>query len=181
MTYSRFEDLPVWKAAIELAVRVYALTDHPAFEGLEGRRGGDLSDQLRRASLSISNNIAEGFERGSTPDLLNFLYIARGSAAETRSMLHFALRLPILKFVVAEVPPLIQLAEGCSRQLRAWLDSLQNSAIKGQRHLNNATRESYLAHDRSEAFLKKLRAMTPHLDSGAAPCQVAPNPQEGQP
>ena len=87
MKYERFEDLPVWKAAIELAVRVYNLTKDNFFS-----QPGDLRSQLRRASLSVSNNIAEGFERGSTAELLAFLYIARGSCGETRSMLLFTER-----------------------------------------------------------------------------------------
>ena len=88
MKYTKFEDLPAWKAAIDLAGRVYRLTRCGFFA-----QPGDLRDQLRRAALSVSNNIAEGFERGSTAELLNFLYIARGSAGEVRSMLRFALRL----------------------------------------------------------------------------------------
>src|SRR5688500_16864138 len=89
MTYQRFEDLPVWKAALDLALRADPFVRDRAF-----RRPGDLAGQLCRASLSISNNIAEGFERGTTPELLAFLYIARGSAGETRSMLHFCDRHP---------------------------------------------------------------------------------------
>ena len=58
MKYSRFEELPVWKDAIELAVRVYRFTTHDAFKGRYS-----LKDQLERAAVSISNNIAEGFER----------------------------------------------------------------------------------------------------------------------
>jgi four helix bundle protein len=84
MKYKRFEDLPVWKSAEELPVKVYALTKVVAFN-----MSGDLRDQLRRAALSVSNNIAEGFERGTTAELLQFLYIARGSAGEVRSMLRF--------------------------------------------------------------------------------------------
>ena len=82
MKYERFEDLPVWKAAAELAVQIFALSSAPWFRGK-----GDLANQLQRAALSVSNNIAEGFERGSTNDLLQFIYIARGSAGEVRSML----------------------------------------------------------------------------------------------
>jgi four helix bundle protein len=88
MTYERFEDLPVWNAAQHLGVDIFALVNHRCFSGQ-----GDLRDQLQRASLSISNNIAEGFERGTTSELICFLYYARGSAGETRSSLLFAQRL----------------------------------------------------------------------------------------
>lgn len=89
MKYARFEDLPVWTVAIDLAQRAYRLTRDPFFA-----QPGDLCDQVRRAALSVSNNIAEGFERGSTAELLAFLYIARGSAGEVRSLLHFIDRFP---------------------------------------------------------------------------------------
>src|SRR5271167_2150367 len=82
MKYDRFEQLPVWQAAIELAVTVYAWTEKPPFQ-----RQFSLRDQIERATVSVSNNIAEGFERGTKQELLTFLYIARGSAGEVRSML----------------------------------------------------------------------------------------------
>ena len=88
MKYSRFEELPVWQDAIELAVRVYRFTTHDAFKGRYS-----LKDQLERAAVSISNNIAEGFERGTTQETLTFLYIARGSAGETRSIVCLCERL----------------------------------------------------------------------------------------
>jgi len=72
MKYERFEDLPVWKAAFDFALRVFALTSDRAFNG-----AGDLRDQLQRSSLSISQNVAEGFERGSTNELLYYLRRAR--------------------------------------------------------------------------------------------------------
>ena len=98
MKYERFEDLPVWKAAIELANQIYALTRDNFFN-----QPGDLHDQIRRASLSVSNNIAEGFERGTTPELLVFLYIARGSCGEVRSMLHFIERFPQAEHLKSEI------------------------------------------------------------------------------
>lgn len=87
MQYRRFEDLPVWNAAADFAVRIYKFTAADQFRHHYG-----LRDQMERAVLSISNNIAEGFERGSTNELLAFLYIARGSAGEVRSMLRVLLR-----------------------------------------------------------------------------------------
>ena len=151
MKYNRFEDLPVWKAAVELAQRVYVLTRDRFFS-----QPGDLRDQVRRASLSVSNNIAEGFERGSTAELLYFLYIARGSAGETRSMLRFTERFENAAHLKPEISNLISLAESCSRQIRAWADSLQNSDIKGQRHLNDTSREVYESQKRRVAFEKQL-------------------------
>jgi four helix bundle protein len=61
MKYSRFEDLTVWQAAITLAAHVFRLTADKRFQA-----PGDLRSQLQRATLSISNNIVEGFERGTT-------------------------------------------------------------------------------------------------------------------
>src|ERR1044071_7990144 len=84
MIYQRFEDLPVWQEAIRLAEGLYDLTESPGF-----KCSHSLRDQIEHASLSVSDNIAEGFERGTTSELLAFLYIARGSAGEVRSMLCF--------------------------------------------------------------------------------------------
>jgi four helix bundle protein len=87
MTYKRFEDLPAWQKAAELYELTGELIDDPEFKASRS-----FQDQLDRAALSVSNNIAEGFERGMTNELLAFLYIARGSAGETRSMLRLKLR-----------------------------------------------------------------------------------------
>ncbi len=169
MKYKRFEDLPCWRDAIQLARKVYALTRKPFF-----RQSGDLTDQLRRASLSVSNNIAEGFERGSTAELLAYLYIARGSAGEVRSMLHFAEALledentdstpseiSNFKSQISDIKPEItllkKLAEGCSRQIRAWANSLQNSDIKGQRHLTDKSRRIYKNEQEAAAFKLQLK------------------------
>ena len=128
MKYTRFEDLPVWQDAMTLAERVFAATRDGAFA-----RKGDLRSQLQRAALSVSNNVAEGFERGTTQELLTFLYIARGSAGEVRSMLLLADRLPDFAHLKSEISNLKSLAESISRQLRGWADSLQNSDVRGQR------------------------------------------------
>ena len=151
MKYKRFEDLPVWKAAMDLALRVDALVKDGPF-----RRPGDLASQLQRAALSVSNNIAEGFERGSTNELLMFLYIARGSAGEVRSRFRFCERNGDFGHLRPQISDLTSLAESCSRQLRAWADSLQNSDIKGQRHLNETSRSNWDQRHRANDFLAKL-------------------------
>src|SRR3989442_547589 len=137
MKYNRFEDLPVWNAALELAVRTYALSAKAQF-----RNQHSLRDQIERAAVSVSNNIAEGFERGTTQELLTFLYIARGSAGGVRSMLCLIERLPGFDDFKSEISDLKSMAESISRQLRGWADSLQNSGIKGQRYLTDKTRRA---------------------------------------
>jgi four helix bundle protein len=151
MKYNRFEELPVWKDAIELAVGVFALTAKPIF-----RRRYSVRDQLERAAMSVSNNIAEGFERGTTKELLTFLYIARGSSGETRSVLCLCDRLPDLSDLKSEISDLKFKAECVSRQLRAWADSLQNSDIRGTRYLTDKSRRAETQRKEREEFLKEL-------------------------
>jgi len=151
MKYERFEDLPVWQAGIELAKRVYDLTRERFFD-----QAGDLRGQLRRASLSVSNNIAEGFERGTTAELLAFLYISRGSCGETRSMLLFTERFSEAEHLKSQISEVKLLAESCSRQIRGWADNLQNSDIKGQRHLTDSSKEQYQAQRRADVFAREI-------------------------
>ena len=151
MKYERFEDLPVWQAAIDLAKRIYDLTRDKFFS-----QPGDLRSQLRRAALSVSNNIAEGFERGSTAELLSFLYIARGSCGETRSMLLFTERFEEAAHLKSEISELKSLAESCSRQIRGWTNNLQNTDIKGQRHLNDRSRKQYESQRSADAFNRHI-------------------------
>ena len=151
MKYSRFEDLPVWQDAIELAVRVFALTARPCF-----RRHSGTRNQLENAVVSISNNIAEGFERGTTQETLTFLYIARGSAGEVRSMFCFLERADCFKELRSEIPDLRTRALSISKQLRAWAESMQNSDIRGQRYLTDKSRRITNETREREAFLKEL-------------------------
>ena len=151
MKYKRFEDLPVWKDAIELAVRTFALSAKPCFRGHSGTR-----NQLENAVVSISNNIAEGFERGTTQELLTFIYISRGSAGETRSMYCLVERLPEFLDLRSEISDLKSKAESISRQLRAWADSLQNTDIRGTRYLTDQSRRIDKQRREREEFLAEL-------------------------
>ncbi len=160
MTYQQFEDLPVWQEAAQLYEATEKLLEHGSFVATRG-----FKDQLDRAALSVSNNIAEGFERGTTNELLTFIYIARGSAGEVRSMLCLKERRankvgwpPDLK---SEISNLKSNARSCSKQLRAWADHLQNSEIKGQRHLTERSRQQSDQKGRAEAFNEKLLGNLP--------------------
>ncbi len=87
-----FEDLLVWQKGMKLVKQVYLITR-------DGKLSKDfnLRDQLRSAALSVTSNIAEGFERASRKEYLNFLNIAKGSAGELRSLLRVALEIGYLE------------------------------------------------------------------------------------
>ena len=80
-----FEDLYIWQRAIEFAKDIYLITEK---NGIKTDFG--LKAQMRNAAVSISTNIAEGFERRSRKEYLNFLNIAKGSSGEVRSLLCIA-------------------------------------------------------------------------------------------
>lgn len=115
-----FEDLIVWQKGIELAKQIYIHTD-------DGKLNKDfgLRDQLRRATVSITANISEGFERSSRKEYLNFLNIAKGSAGEVRSLLRVA-------FEVGYLP-------------QDRYDSLNDSALELSRYLSNQIRSLKLS------------------------------------
>jgi four helix bundle protein len=154
MKYKRFEDLPVWNAAIDLAVAVYALTSKPQFASHYS-----LRDQLERAAVSVSNNIAEGFERGTNNELLMFLYISRGSSGEVRSILCLLERLSGFDELLGELKATKLKAENCSRQLKAWIQSLQDSDLKGERYVNEQTKRAEQITREREEFLAELAAI----------------------
>ncbi len=84
----KFEELLVWQKSRELSKSIYLVS--------KNWKDFELKDQIRRAVVSITSNIAEGFERGSRDDFARFLYIAKGSGAEVRSQLYLALDLGYL-------------------------------------------------------------------------------------
>jgi four helix bundle protein len=158
MKYERFEDLPVWKDPIELAVRVDEFMEDQAFRGK-----ASLSDQLERDAVSFSNNIAEGAERGATQELTTSLYNARGSAGEAHSMLQLLVRLPTYSYLKSRISNMRSLAESISRQLRGWTDSLQKSDIKGRRYLNEKTRKEFDRQKEREGAMAEWRQMREEL------------------
>jgi four helix bundle protein len=131
MSYRKFEDLPVWKDAAQVTQLIFELTSQDIFRNHSG-----LRNQLERAVLSISNNIAEGFERGSNNELVAFLYIARGSAGEVRSMLRLLATWAFFSNHKNQIQDLAIRCEAISKQLYRWIEQLKRSGFRGQRHLN---------------------------------------------
>ena len=106
-----FENLEVWQDAIELAARVYEL--------LRDCRDFSFRDQIQRASASVSNNIAEGYERDTNAEFLRFLFIAKGSCGEVRSQAYLSRRIGLL--TVEQSTPLIEETRRLSRRIARFI------------------------------------------------------------
>ena len=83
--FNSFEEIIFWQKAREFNKRIYLATESNIF-----KKDFDFVRQIRRASLSISSNIAEGFERNTDKEFVYFLYVAKASAGEVRSQLYLA-------------------------------------------------------------------------------------------
>lgn len=83
--FSSFEEINSWQRARSLNKKIYLITETDSF-----KKDLDLARQIRRCSVSISSNIAEGFERNTDKEFIHFLFIAKGSAGEFRSQLYLA-------------------------------------------------------------------------------------------
>ena len=102
-----FENLEVWQEAVELAGLVY--------ETFRGCRDLDFRRQIQAAAVSISSNIAEGYERTSNPEFIRFLDIGRGSCGEVRSQAHVAVRVGLLR--PQQAVPLVEGARTLSKRI----------------------------------------------------------------
>jgi four helix bundle protein len=149
LKYARFEDLPVWQEAALLYGSVLDLL-HEANNCLSV----GFRTQLDRSALSVSNNIAEGFERMSTAELLAFLEFARGSAGEVRSMMGVIRRRLNVRAHLSRLDLIRGQAESCSKQIGAWMMAIERSPIKGKRHLTSR------ADERGEQEANQFRTVT---------------------
>jgi four helix bundle protein len=86
MKIQRFEDLKIWKLSLKITKDIYDLTNRKEFS-----KDFSLRDQIRRAIISVSSNIVEGFEKNNNNEFIRFLKIAKGSVGEVRNQLYIAL------------------------------------------------------------------------------------------
>ncbi|MFA5368961.1 MAG: four helix bundle protein [Candidatus Paceibacterota bacterium] len=120
-TIQKFEDLVCWKKSRELTREIYGVLKNCSDNGLK--------DQIQRASVSILSNIAEGFERGTKQEFLNYLFIAKGSAGEVRAQLYVALDAGYLN--IEKFKYLNGLAEECSRLIQSFSEKVKSSERQG--------------------------------------------------
>jgi four helix bundle protein len=118
---TRFEEIESWKTSRQLTMLVYKFVDQGAFAKDYG-----LKDQIRRASVSIMSNIAEGFESRTNIQFVNYLGHAKASSGEVRSQLYVALD---LKYISQEqFAEAYELADKASRQIRRFIEYLEKNS-----------------------------------------------------
>ncbi|HPW37434.1 MAG TPA: four helix bundle protein [Syntrophorhabdus sp.] len=122
----KFEDIEAWEKARRIAKNVYA-----ACRQVEFSRDFGLRDQMQRAAVSIMSNIAEGFERGTNKEFIQFLFIAKGSAGEVRSQLYLALDLGYINQDVFD--SLNSDLLSISKQLSGFISYSLASSLRGQK------------------------------------------------
>jgi four helix bundle protein len=155
--YQHFEELPVWQEAARLYNAVLDLLEEPGVPLTPGFR-----NQLDRASLSVSNNVAEGFERSTTSELLSFIAIARGSAGEVRSMMAVVKDRAKLKRYLSALQRIRTLAESCARQLTGWAGAVGQLPFEGKRHMPQQRRSQLEAARKADAYrLRFLKSINP--------------------
>jgi four helix bundle protein len=126
-TIKSFEDIEAWKLARNLSREIFDYTNVGTFS-----RDYGLKDQINRASGSIMDNIAEGFERGGTKEFIQFLAIAKGSTGEVRSQLYRALDRNHL--TNDQYTMLVETTTKISKKINAFILYLRDSNLKGMKY-----------------------------------------------
>jgi len=121
-----FEDIDMWNQARELVKVIYRISKNKKFS-----QDFILTGQIRRAAISVMSNIAEGFERGSNTEFIQFLYIAKGSAGEVRAQLYVALDQAYL--TDNEFKNGRELCSNISGQISGLIHYLKGSQLKGEK------------------------------------------------
>lgn len=144
-TVKQFEDLLCFQKARLLTKEIYQ-----AFRETKDR---GFTDQIQRAAVSVMSNVAEGFESGTKPEFLNYLYIAKGSAGEVRAQLYAAYDIGYINS--EKFKYLNSLVLECSRLVASFIQALKSSEVSGLQHKIEKTKHQQEMEE-YDGYLQKI-------------------------
>ena len=148
-TVKSFEDLYCWQKSRELVKFIYTVSRNRDFE-----RDRGLTDQIRRAAVSVMSNIAEGFDRGTRQELINYLFIAKSSCGEVRCQLYAACDIGYIDMSTCQNG--LKLTDECSRLIKSFIDKVKTGSHTGLQY-KKEQRKGMSAHN------KMVLEMSPEL------------------
>ena len=129
-TFKSFEEMEVWQKTRGMVSEIYKVTNTMGFS-----KDYNLVNHIRKSAVSVASNIAEGVERDGNRELINFLYIAKGSCGEMRCQLFIAMDLKYLDY--EKFRDLSEKAKEISRSLNKLIKYLKESDLKGRKYKTN--------------------------------------------
>ncbi|MEK7140593.1 MAG: four helix bundle protein, partial [Patescibacteria group bacterium] len=127
-----------WQKARELVKFVYDISKYRNFEMDRG-----LQDQIRRASVSVMSNIAEGFDRGTKLEFINYLFIAKGSCGEVKTQLYIAHDVGYID--ISKFQNGLKLCDETSRLLQSFISRLKIGGRQGLQYKHEEKRDTWLS------------------------------------
>ena len=155
-TIKSFEDLICWQKARMLVKFVYTISRYRNFEMDRG-----LQDQIRRAAVSVMSNIAEGFDRGTKQEFLNYLFIAKGSCGEVKCQLYIASDVGYID--VSTFQNGIHLCDEVSRLLASFIQKLKSGGAAGLQYRKEKSKTQIERETFDLDILRQVAATHPEI------------------
>src|SRR3989344_2888877 len=155
-TIQKFEDLICWQKARELTKFVYDISKYQNFGADRG-----LQDQIRRAAVSVMSNIAEGFDRGTKFELINYFYIAKGSAGEVKSQLYIALDARYIDMSIFRNGA--GLCDECSRLIQSFIYKVKSGSKDGLQFKKEKSKQQLENEKFDDELLNTLKEGSPEI------------------
>ncbi len=143
-TIQKFEDLICWQRARELTKLIYQISRSRNFDA-------GLANQIQRAAISVMSNVAEGFDRGTRQELINYLFIAKGSSGEVRCQLYAAYDIGYID--ISTFQNGLKLTDECSRLIQSFITKVKSGSHTGLQYKREKTKIQL----ESEAFDSRIK------------------------
>lgn len=151
-TIQKFEDLICWQRARELVKFIYDISRYQKDISIYRNFDIGLASQIQRAAVSVMSNIAEGFDRATKFELINYFYIAKGSCGEVRSQLYIAQDVGYID--ISKFRNGLQLCDECSRLIQSFIFRVKSDGKDGLQYKREKTKQQM----ETDKFLEDIKS-----------------------